>query len=207
MKDRGGFCSQWLSGWQAEGNGSKHLPVENESAIVVPVPEAESLVAEFRHKYDRSASLGVPAHITLLYPFLPPHLAQGEIQNLTELFGAIPAFEFSLVEVRRFPRTAYLHPDPVQRFTGIVMKLVERWPVCRPYRGAFTETIPHLTVADEADSDTLEGAQRRLANHLPITCMAREAWLLCSNDAGFWSRKASFQFLPTRFPELTPQSA
>jgi hypothetical protein len=78
---------------------------------------------------------------------------------------------------------------------------MERWPDGRPYRGAFTEIIPHLTVADEADSHTLDMVQRRVASHLPIACIAREAWRLYSNHLGFSSRKACFQFLPTEFDE------
>jgi hypothetical protein len=103
--------------------------------------------------------------------------------------------------LRRFPRTAYLHADRPEQFTRIVGKLMERWPDCRPYRGAFTEINPHLTVADEADSHTLDMVQRRVAGHLPITYIAREAWLLYSNHIGFWSRNACFQFLPTEFDE------
>ena len=43
-----------------------------ESALVILVPEAEPLVRPFRHRFDPSAALGVPAHITLLYPFIAP---------------------------------------------------------------------------------------------------------------------------------------
>jgi hypothetical protein len=51
------------------------LPVE--SALIIVVPEAERLVKPFRDRHDPSAKDGVPAHITLLYPFKPP----AEINN------------------------------------------------------------------------------------------------------------------------------
>ncbi|HEX9447459.1 MAG TPA: hypothetical protein VF920_05740 [Dongiaceae bacterium] len=35
------------------------------------VPEAEALVGALRARFDPSASQCVPAHVTLLYPFLP----------------------------------------------------------------------------------------------------------------------------------------
>lgn len=148
--------------------------------------------APLRLQHDRSARLGVPAHITLLCPFLPPRFAESEIENLAEIFGAIPTFEFSLIEVRRFPRTAYLHPDEPQRFTEIIKKLLERWPDCRPYNGAFADIIPHLTVADHADAQTLDMVQEHLLKYLPIACVAREAWLLFSNEIGVWSRQGCF---------------
>jgi hypothetical protein len=43
-----------------------------ESAFIVRVPEAEPHVAHLRERFDPMALLGVPAHITLLYPFLSP---------------------------------------------------------------------------------------------------------------------------------------
>jgi hypothetical protein len=41
----------------------------DESALVVLVPEAEAATKPFRDQYDPAAAAGVPAHITLLYPF------------------------------------------------------------------------------------------------------------------------------------------
>jgi hypothetical protein len=40
-----------------------------ESAIIVPVPAVEPLVSQWRQRFDVSARHGVPAHITVLYPF------------------------------------------------------------------------------------------------------------------------------------------
>ena len=45
---------------------------KTESALVVLVPEADPLVGPFRSFFDPSAALGVPAHVTLLYPFVEP---------------------------------------------------------------------------------------------------------------------------------------
>lgn len=43
-----------------------------ESTILVPVPEAEPVVGQLRAGLDRAASRGIPAHVTVLYPFVPP---------------------------------------------------------------------------------------------------------------------------------------
>ena len=40
------------------------------SALIVAVPEVEPLVGDWRSRYD-NATLGVPAHVTLLFPFVP----------------------------------------------------------------------------------------------------------------------------------------
>ena len=43
-----------------------------EGAVIVAVPEAEDVVGPQRAALDRAASWGVPAHVTVLYPFVPP---------------------------------------------------------------------------------------------------------------------------------------
>ena len=48
------------------------VPSMAESALAVYVPEAEKYVSGLREKFDPSARLGAPAHITLVYPFAEP---------------------------------------------------------------------------------------------------------------------------------------
>lgn len=61
----------------------------SESAAIVPVPEAESAVGEFRAELDPSARCGVPAHVTVIYPLLPPDRLD---RNARRLLGhAVPA--------------------------------------------------------------------------------------------------------------------
>src|SRR5437660_989822 len=54
-----------------------------ESALLIPVPEAEPLVGQWRLEHDPSARAGVPPHVTLLYPFLPPDdITPGDLDEL-----------------------------------------------------------------------------------------------------------------------------
>lgn len=56
------------------------------TALVIVVPEAEPAVAPWRAALDRAASLGVPAHITVLYPFLSPErIGDSVLDGLREL--------------------------------------------------------------------------------------------------------------------------
>jgi 2'-5' RNA ligase len=162
----------------------------NESALIIPIPEVESIVGPLRLQYDRAAGLGVPAHITLLYPFRPADTVTDEIKTLREVCASIPAFSFSFTEVRRFPATAYLYPDKSEAFAQITEALVKLWPDCRPYGGAFTDIIPHLTVADKVDTKTLDEVESFLRPQLPIRCVAREVLLIASDEAGMWSTMA-----------------
>ena len=47
-------------------------PMMAQSAVLVPVPEAERAVSRHRTRLDRAAAWGVPAHVTILYPFVAP---------------------------------------------------------------------------------------------------------------------------------------
>jgi hypothetical protein len=163
----------------------------NESAIVVPIAEVESIVGKLRLEYDESASLGVPAHVTLLYPFHPPQAAIGQVEALREFFNSIASFQFCFTEVRRFPATAYLHPDNSERFIQIIHALLTRWPGYQPYAGLFPGIVPHLTVAHNVAKEIMDAVENSIRHYLPIRCVAREAWLLVSDQTGFWSKRAS----------------
>jgi 2'-5' RNA ligase superfamily protein len=73
-----------------------------ESGIILPVPEAEPIVGQLRTLYDPQARVGVPAHITLLYPFAHASKVADIVDALHQLFSRVPAFEFALVATRRF---------------------------------------------------------------------------------------------------------
>jgi len=164
-----------------------------ESGIILPVPEAEPLVGRLRTLHDPQARLGVPAHITLLYPFAHASKVADAIDALRQLFSRVPAFEFSLAETRRFPGTGYLHPEPSTPIVGLTEMLVRQWPEYPPYGGAFPTVTPHLTVAQNAAADVLDAVDASLSAGLPIVCRAKEAWLLCSDERGFWSVREVFR--------------
>jgi hypothetical protein len=164
-----------------------------ESGIILPVPEAAPVVDRLRHLHDPQSRYGVPAHITLLYPFAHPSQVGGAASVLHQLFGLVPVFDFSLVEVRRFPATAYLRPEPSGTFVRLTETLACQWPEFPPYRGLFPTVIPHLTVADHAALDAPETVEAAVSGHLPIACRATEAWLMCSDEHGLWSVREVFR--------------
>jgi 2'-5' RNA ligase len=155
------------------------------TALIVAVPEAEPLVHHWRARYD-NAELGVPAHVTLLVPFVPrDKLDAALVAELRELFSSQPAFGFTLPRVARFPAVAWLAPEPAEPFRRLTELIVARYPDYLPYEGAHDEIVPHLTVAlgDEAVQDEVEAA---LMPHLPIETEAREVTLLVEDESGLW---------------------
>jgi 2'-5' RNA ligase len=166
--------------------------VSAETAIILPIPEVETIVGPLRLQYDPSAVRGVPAHITLLYPVCSPERASAEIDTIGDVCMSIETFPFAFTEVRRFPATAYLHPDRHETFVKIISTLMKRWPAYRPYSGAFSDIVPHLTVAHQEPPDTLAAVERSIRPQLPIRCVAGEVCLLTSDTAGNWSKLASY---------------
>ena len=116
------------------------------SALIVAVPEAEPLVHEWRLRYD-NASLGIPAHVTVIFPFVPAQEIGGQlIAELRELFAAQQAFSFTLARVGRFPEVAWLAPEPDEPFRRLTGLLASRYPDYPPYEGIHDDVVPHLTV-------------------------------------------------------------
>jgi len=175
-----------------------------ESALVVLIPEAEVLVKSFRDRYDPQAALGVPAHVTVLYPFKSPtELTADLIGNLGKLFSKLPRFSASFAETRRFPGVLYLSPEPAETFRHLTEVLTRRFPETPPYGGQFADVVPHLTLAQLNDQQKLEevaGEFEREANgRLPIQASVREIALL-DNESGRWTVRARFSLGPNTEP-------
>lgn len=153
------------------------------TALIVAVPEAEPHVAELRLAHDRSAALGVPAHVTILFPFAPPELVDEEA--LAELFAAQSAFAFELASVEHFGEdVTYLAPSPARPFVELTRAVVARWPEHAPYEGAHEEVVPHLTVGER---------RLELSPPLPISCGADDVLLLEEDEPeGRWRTRRRF---------------
>jgi 2'-5' RNA ligase len=167
-----------------------------ESALVVPIPEAEALVESFRKQYDPSAAIGVPAHVTLLFPFISPNEITAQvISTLQELFSKFPYFSVSFPETRRFPGVLYLAPVPVEPFLQLSKMLTRHFPETPPYGGEFTHVTPHLTIAQVSDPRQLDeiAANFQLAarNRLPILSEVRTV-VLFENSSGSWQVRMQF---------------
>jgi len=160
------------------------------TAFVVVVPEAEPLVAALRSRFDPSSALGVPAHLTVLHPFMPPALLTPELlaRAAAALLG-LESFDFVLARVERFPGVLYLAPQPAAPFIELTEALARAFPAYPPFGGAHDRIVPHLTVA-QGDEHRLQHADAELRaalrEHGPITARCRQLSLL-RDDGGRWS--------------------
>ena len=166
-----------------------------ETALIVAVPEAEALVARLREKFDSSAAVGVPAHVTLLYPFLDADaIGPVELSELTTLFASASPCDIVFARCGRFgARVLYLAPEPEGVFLDLMHRLFERWPECPPYHGTIPAHLvrPHLTVSDRMEGSTLDRIELGVAGGLPVWSRLTEA-LLIENRTGRWTTRERF---------------
>jgi 2'-5' RNA ligase len=169
---------------------------ETQSALIVEVPQAESLVGRFRRRFDPSAAAGVPTHVTVLYPFLPPaRLTSSVTRTLSRLFRDVAPFRARFDRARRFPAALYLAPVPASPFRRLTELVAGRFPEAPPYGGRFEEIVPHLTVAHAADPRELARIAREFSaaarEKLPVRMTVAEV-VLIERRAGRWRKRRVF---------------
>ena len=164
-----------------------------ESALVVKVPEAEPVVGQWRLRYDAAATWGVPAHVTVLYPFVPPdQIDDGLIGRVSDVIGAIEVFDTTFDTIDQFGTDVLiLRPTPSDGFSVLTSAVVGEWPDYLPYEGVHEEVIPHLTVANmEIPFDPIRA---QLQAGIPINTTVTSVDLMeGSYQPGSWHTIATF---------------
>ena len=160
--------------------------LDHASAVVVHVPEAEPVVGEWRRGHTYDAPLGMPAHVTILYPFVSrAELAEAE-PRLAELVAKHEAFDATFARTARFPELLYLEPEPAERFLRLTEAVAAAWPEHPPYEGLHEVLVPHLTVAEAADVSLLDTIASEVEPRLPISQRVSAASLFVEGDDGRW---------------------
>ncbi|HEX5613970.1 MAG TPA: 2'-5' RNA ligase family protein [Acidimicrobiia bacterium] len=171
------------------------MPNGGESALLVEVPEAEALTSELRLRHDPVAARGVPAHVTVLFPFCgPEQLDDPMLASVRALAAAHAPFEFSLERIEEFPGTVWLAPEPAAPFQALTLDAAARFPDHPPYSGLFSDIVPHLTVghaAPEAIPELRAEVKRAVNGYLPLAATARTL-ALWSHEGEEWRRFAAF---------------
>ena len=76
-------------------------------------------MSQWRRRFDVSARQGVPAHITVLYPFLHrSRLDDGVLARLRAVSATASALEVAFPRLARFTDVLYLQPEPSSRSGG-----------------------------------------------------------------------------------------
>ena len=153
------------------------------TALLVPMTAVGKDIEDLR-RLDPAAGFGLPAHVTVLYPFGPVDLLDEALRsNLRRVFAAEAKFE---VEFRRSQwfgdDVLFLAPEDPRPFVALTEAVASAYPQWQPYGGTFETVIPHLTVITEASrlpsSDECRAAETTLAGRLPLRDVADRVLLM-----------------------------
>ncbi|MGH3627122.1 MAG: 2'-5' RNA ligase family protein, partial [Sciscionella sp.] len=152
-----------------------------QSAVLIPVPRADAVVGRWRREHDPVAAAGVPAHVTLIVPWLPPgEIRPDDLESLDGELSDVKSFEFDLLRVDWFGRRVlWVAPEPAEPFVELTNRLSERFTT-PPWEGEFDKVVPHLTVAHSGEGVDLDPVAQNVAAQLPLRCRAEEIWVMCA---------------------------
>ena len=161
-----------------------------ETALVVVVQEAEAAVSAHRRRLDPASGWGVPAHVTVLYPFAPPRaLTESTISRLAALAQSVAAFDCTFAGTAWFGSDVlYLVPEPNEPFRALTRLVAKEFPDYPPYEGVHADVVPHLTVGGPgAAASDLQRAETTLLPTLPIRTWVDSVHLMAgSNEPDAW---------------------
>lgn len=171
------------------------------SALVLLVPDVEQVVEPWRERYDPRSAEGIPAHVTVLYPWLPPSdIGPADLAALADIAAARPALDLVFARVGQFHRGLWLAPDPAEPVVRLIEAVSDRWPDHLPYGGAYLDDPddvgPHLTVALGQSPDELRALAEEVTGRLPLTARVDRLDLVVCDDDGNWALRESFPFAP-----------
>jgi 2'-5' RNA ligase len=166
------------------------------TALVVLAGAAEPVLDPWRRRHDPAAvERRIPAHITILFPFVAAHdVGDGLVVRLEALYASAPSFGYDLARIDSFPGVAWLAPEPAGPFASLIERTRVAFPHLPPHGDPTVEPVPHCTVAVAGESRLrdaiLDELRAGLWPALPIRCEARAVALLEEGADGTWSTRA-----------------
>lgn len=142
-----------------------------ETALVI-VAELPGALEALRRRGIPNAADGVPAHITLLYPFADPDRVFDVLPSVATIVARHPAAILRLVEGRRWPGVLYASVEPAAPLRALQEELAHAFPSLPLYGGAF-DFEPHLTIVEGDAADAPDALADPAWSGLPVTFTAQ----------------------------------
>jgi hypothetical protein len=141
--------------------------------LLLMTPGAESLVDPWRADHDPAMRFGIPAHVTVRTPFLPPEQWQDPAFSLLERL--LPT-EVTLARLENRPGALVLRAEPNDALRAITEAVTSYWPTLPPHKGNRPDLAYHMTVARTASDQVRSQAWEAIAPHLPLRVTGTEMW-------------------------------
>jgi hypothetical protein len=158
------------------------------AALIVPVPTAAALVDVHRAVMDPSYALGVPPHVTVMFPFGDPETV--DLMRLRDAVRSVPAFATVFEAVDWFGEdVAWLRPADDSGFRRLTAAVQEAFPSFAPYGGRHEDAVPHLTIGSRPAASAAQlhraAADVRAGLPVPVSVEAVHYGVL-SDEPGSW---------------------
>jgi 2'-5' RNA ligase len=142
------------------------------SALSIEIPNAGKIIQRYRGQYTTDGALGMPPHITLLYPFLSnTEYDQQTSSRLADVISKIQPFSIEFGGLGRFPGALYLNVREEEKIRELIRKLLYVFPEFPPYGGKFSvdELTPHITVAVDTSTEKLDSVEQNFKEEYQLS--------------------------------------
>ena len=159
-----------------------------ESSIALRFEELTEPLDRWRGPTVEVAGLGVPPHITLLYPWRQAPLQASDIAELEQLLQSFDPFSLCFDRVETFESGVVFLALADERPTRALMKAIfNAFPDTPPYGGEFADPSPHLTVA-KCRPEALDQLKDEVSDAfvLPRTFHIQEVVVMEEQTDGQW---------------------
>jgi 2'-5' RNA ligase len=164
-------------------------PPSDRCAIIVRTTLPVAL-ERMRREFVRNAAEGVPAHLTLMVPFVGLERLTPEVRAMVAAVAANhPAFHYTLARraVWRDSETLYVAVEPVAPFVELQAALQRAFPDFPIYgRAPGFDFVPHVTVAEGPSFAAAPGAADRAWASLPRPAVARSIEVITQAPGAPW---------------------
>jgi len=162
----------------------------NRSAVIVRTHLPPGL-ERLRRRFVPDSVDGVPAHLTLLYPFIAPERLDGAVRSdLARVATGHRPFDYELAGAATWPDTVYVRVEPAEPFTQLQADLAAAFPAF-PIYGRETDFRfePHVTVAEGASVDLPEATLDPAWQALPAGARATAIEVIVRPSGGRWTTR------------------
>ena len=154
--------------------------MELTTVIMIVAPhEVQAIAVPLLRRYAPDTLTRVPAHLTVLYPFVAYDRLDDACAELEPICARIAPFEVTLAGYGEFPSVIYMAPRNPQPIKQLFRSIYRHFPECPPYRAAFGEEMtPHLTVGEFETPEEQHAARKAMPRYAPLTFQATRVHVL-----------------------------
>jgi 2'-5' RNA ligase len=151
--------------------------------MIVAPHEVQAVAVPLMRRYSPDSLARVPAHLTVLYPFVEYDHLDDACFRLEHIFAGIAPFEITMDGYGEFPTVLYMKPRDPGPIKRIFRRVYQDFPDCAPYGGTYGDDLtPHMTVGEFESPAELAAAKAALPRYQPITFRATRLHVMYGID-------------------------